>query len=99
MTVYRRLAVIIALVLAANFGVWAIVNQSVFERPWGGVINGLSYSGWREGHNTNHLSDGDIEKQMAALEGRTASVRIYGARDGLDHVIPIAAQHNINVNL
>jgi cellulose synthase/poly-beta-1,6-N-acetylglucosamine synthase-like glycosyltransferase/exo-beta-1,3-glucanase (GH17 family) len=99
MMVIRRVALILVLVLAANFGVWAIVNQSVFERAWGGVINGLSWSGYEEGDSANHLSDADIDRQMSALAGHTNAIRTYGVGDGLDRVVGAAAKYNINVNL
>ncbi len=99
MVVIRRTAIIITIVLLANFAVWAIVNRSVSERSWGGVINGLSYSAWQAGDQANHLSDSDIEADMAALAGHTNSVRTYGVNDGLDRIPAIAARHNLNVNL
>ncbi|HEU0117945.1 MAG TPA: glycosyltransferase [Alphaproteobacteria bacterium] len=94
-----RLALILTIVLLANFGVWALVNQSVSERAWGGVINGLSYSGYQEGDEANHTSDADLERDMATLEGHSMAVRIYGVGDGLDRIVPIAARHHLNVNL
>jgi exo-beta-1,3-glucanase (GH17 family)/cellulose synthase/poly-beta-1,6-N-acetylglucosamine synthase-like glycosyltransferase len=99
MLTIRRLAFVLALVLCANFAAWALVNQSTAERPWGGVINGLSYSGWREGDETNKMPDADIERDMAILAGHTNSIRTYGVGDGLDRIAGAAARHNINVTL
>ncbi len=99
MLTIKRLTLILTLVLLANFTVWALVNRSVSERAWGGVINGLSYSGYKAGDDANRLSDGDIERDMALLEGHTNGIRIYGVSDGLDRIVPVAAHHNINVNL
>ncbi|MFY9288117.1 MAG: glycosyltransferase [Alphaproteobacteria bacterium] len=95
----KRIALILAIVLTANFAVWALVNRSVSEQSWGGLINGLSYSGWQAGDEANRKTDADIEHDMATLEGQTNAIRLYGVRDGLDRIVPIAAQHNINVNL
>jgi exo-beta-1,3-glucanase (GH17 family)/cellulose synthase/poly-beta-1,6-N-acetylglucosamine synthase-like glycosyltransferase len=96
---YRRLISVTALVLLANFAVWALVNQSVSERAWGGVINGLSYSGWQAGDTSNHLFDADIDRDMASLAGHTSAIRTYGVADGLDRIAAIAGKHNIDVNL
>jgi exo-beta-1,3-glucanase (GH17 family) len=99
MLVLRRLFTVLLLVLSANFVVWSFVNQSVSERAWSGLISGVSYSGWQEGDATHHSSDADLDADMAALEGHTARVRIYGSGDGLDHIITAAERHNIEVNL
>ena len=96
---FKRLTVILTVVLLANFAIWALVNQSVSERSWGGVINGLSYSGYQAGDTTHRLSDSDIERDMSILEGHTNAIRIYGVSDGLDRIVASAGRHNINVNL
>jgi exo-beta-1,3-glucanase (GH17 family)/cellulose synthase/poly-beta-1,6-N-acetylglucosamine synthase-like glycosyltransferase len=95
----RRIALVLPLVLLANFAVWAMLNRSVSERAWGGVINGLSYSAWQAGDAANHMSDDDLDRDMAILAGHTNSIRTYGVSDGLDRIVPAAARHGINVNL
>jgi len=95
----RRLIPLTLIVLLVNFAVWALVNQSVSERSWGGVINGMSYSGYQAGDADNHLSDADIDRDMTTLSGHTNSIRTYGVSDGLDRIAAIAGRHNIDVNL
>jgi exo-beta-1,3-glucanase (GH17 family)/cellulose synthase/poly-beta-1,6-N-acetylglucosamine synthase-like glycosyltransferase len=95
----HRVASIAFIVLLANFLVWAAVNQSVSERAWGGIINGLSYSGYQAGDAGNHLSDADIDRDMVVLAGHTNNIRTYGVADGLDRIAAIAGRHNIDVNL
>ncbi len=95
----KRAASISLIVLLVNFALWALVNQSVSERAWGGTINSLSYSGYQAGNADNHLSDADIDRDLAALEGHTVSIRTYGVADGLDRIVAIAAKHNLDVNL
>jgi exo-beta-1,3-glucanase (GH17 family) len=99
MLTLRRLSIILTLVLSANFAVWALVNQSVGQRAWGGIINGLSYSGYRAGDAANRLSDADIERDMAVLAGHTNGIRVYGVSDGLDRIVTAAARHNVHINL
>ncbi|MDE2029751.1 MAG: glycosyltransferase [Alphaproteobacteria bacterium] len=95
----HRAASIIAFVLLANFAIWALVNQSVAERAWGGDINSLSYSGWQAGDKSNHLTDAQIDRDMTVLAGHVNAIRTYGVSDGLDRIVPIAAKHGINVIL
>jgi cellulose synthase/poly-beta-1,6-N-acetylglucosamine synthase-like glycosyltransferase/exo-beta-1,3-glucanase (GH17 family) len=95
----RNFIPITALVLLANFAVWALVNQSVSERAWGGVINGMSYSGYQAGDADSRLTDEDIDRDMATLAGQTAAIRTYSVNDGLDRIVPIAGRHGIDVNL
>ncbi|HUY67812.1 MAG TPA: glycosyltransferase [Alphaproteobacteria bacterium] len=99
MLTIRRLALVIALVLCANFAAWAVVNQSTAERPWGGVINALSFSGWQEGDEADKLSDAEIDRDMAILAGHVNSIRIYGVSDGLDRIVAAAGRHGIDVTL
>jgi len=99
MPTLKRLPVILTFVWLANFCVWALVNQSVSERSWGGVMNGLSYSGYQAGDTEHYLSDAAIDHDMAVLENHTKSIRTYGVSDGLDRIPVIAGRHNLNVNV
>ncbi|MFA5041172.1 MAG: glycosyltransferase, partial [Bdellovibrionales bacterium] len=96
---FRQLVLIISIVLLANFAVWALVNQSVSERAWGGVINGMSYSGYQAGDADNRLTDEEIDRDMATLKGQTSAIRVYGVSDGLDRIVPAAKRYGIDVNL
>ncbi|MDD3371639.1 MAG: glycosyltransferase [Alphaproteobacteria bacterium] len=95
----RQFFSVTVVVLLANFAVWALVNQSVSERAWGGLINGMSYSGYQAGDADNRLTDEEIDEDLATLEGQTTSIRTYGVSDGLDRIPAIAARHGIDVNL
>jgi len=95
----RNLIPVTVFVLLANFAVWALVNQSVSERAWGGIINGLSYSGYQAGDTSNHKTDEELDEDLAVLAGQTAAIRTYGVSDGLDRIPALAAKHGIDVNL
>jgi len=99
MLTLRRAALIIALVLFANFCAWAIVNRGANEQPWGGTLNGVSYSGYKAGDEANKLSDDEIDGDLAALEGHANAIRTYGVSDGLDRIPVIAARHHLDVTL
>lgn len=95
----RNVIPVSIIVLLANFAVWALVNQSVSERAWGGIINGLAYSGYQAGDERNRRSDDEIAEELEILSGQTASIRTYGVRDGLDRIPAIASRYGIDVNL
>ena len=97
MLALRRTAIVSLVVLAANFAVWAGVNRGIMERPWGGQINGLSYSGYMAGDAKNRFSDATIDADMAFLARNARAIRAYGVSDGLDRIIPAAERHNLNV--
>lgn len=99
MTVVRRLLAVILIVLSANFAVWSFLNQSVSERAWSGIISGVSYSGYQQGDGDHRLTDQEIDRDMAALEGHAARIRIYGVGDGLDRIVAAAERHHLEVNL
>lgn len=99
MLAIRRLAIIVPIVFLLNFAIWAMVNQSVSERAWGGVINGLSYSGYMEGREDTKLTDAQIDQDMETLAGKVMAVRTYGINDGLDRIVSYAKKYGLNVNL
>ena len=99
MLIIKRLTTVLGIILLLNFSVWALVNQSVSERAYGGFISGLSYSGYKAGDTKNRLTDEQIDRDLEVLAGHTKSIRIYGVSDGLDRIVPIAAKHGLNVTL
>ncbi len=100
-SILRRVSIILALVLAANFGVWAIVNQSVFERAWGGVINGLSYSGYHGGRRGQQIVGRGYRPATWRLWRRPHRLRCVSmaSATGWTAWSASAAKYGINVNL
>ena len=97
MRTLRRTSFVIAIVLALNFSVWALINRGASERPWGGLINSLSYSGYMAGDANGRSSDSTIDRDMAFLAQRTNNVRTYGISDGLDRIIASAERSKLSV--
>jgi len=97
MRLLQRTAFVITIVIAANFAVWGLINRGESERPWGGIINSLSYSGYMAGDKDSRFSDETIENDMELLSGRTTAIRLYGVSDGLDRVVTAAAKNDIEV--
>ncbi len=94
---WRRPLAVALVVIGLNAALWTLVNRGVFERPWGGRLGGLSYSGYQIGDASARLSDETIERDVTFLASRTASLRTYGLADGLDRIIAAAARHGLSV--
>ncbi len=99
MRLLQRTALVLVVVIAANFAVWALVNRGTSERAWGGLINSMSYSGWQSGDKDNKLSDEKIDRDMALLADHTNNLRLYGVSDGLDRIVTLAGKHKISIIL
>ncbi len=93
----HRIVFVAILVLAVNFAAWAAFNRGAGGPPWGGKINGLSYSGWQSGDENGRFSDERIDADMALLSQHAASIRIYGVSDGLDRIVSGADKHGLEV--
>lgn len=97
MRLLQRTLTVLVIAIMANFAVWALVNRGASERPWGGIINSLSYSGYQAGDKDGRLSDEKIESDIELLAGHTDTLRIYGVSDGLDRIVAIAKKYKIDV--
>ncbi|MDD5586909.1 MAG: glycosyltransferase [Alphaproteobacteria bacterium] len=97
MLLLRRTLAILAIAVMANFSVWALVNRGAWERPWGGLITSLSYSGYQTGDTENRYSDSTIDSDMQFLAGHTSNIRTYGVGDGLDRIVAAAGKHKLDV--
>jgi len=97
MRAYRRTALVLLLILAANFALWAAVNQGAWGRPWGGKINSLSYSAWREDDESTRPSDEQLEADMRLLAANASTIRLYGLSNGLDKIVDMAEKTGLNV--
>lgn len=91
---------IVLLIALANLAVWAVFNPPALERPWRGVVRGVSYSPF---HGDTDPTDGDaarrsdMERDMAQLAGRVRDVRMYSVRKGLEDLPAIAGRHGLGV--
>ncbi|MGE4351489.1 MAG: glycosyltransferase [Bdellovibrionales bacterium] len=97
MQTLKRIALVLAIVLTANFAVWALVNQGAQQSPWGGKINALSYSAWQSGNESSYMTDERIDADMKLLSENANAIRVYGLSDGLERVIAAANRHHLDV--
>ncbi|WP_029007446.1 glycosyltransferase family 2 protein [Azospirillum halopraeferens] len=91
---------VLFLVILGNVGAWALWNRPVAERPWAGVINGVSYTPFHPDKSPtkrDRPTSDDIEKDLKALEGSVKGVRTYSTTDGSEMVPAIARKHGIPV--
>lgn len=97
MRAYRRPALVLAIVLAVNFGLWALLNQGAWGRPWGGKINSLSYSAWKQDDESTRPTDERLEEDMRLLARNVRTIRIYGLAGGLDKIVGLAEKEGLSV--
>jgi exo-beta-1,3-glucanase (GH17 family)/cellulose synthase/poly-beta-1,6-N-acetylglucosamine synthase-like glycosyltransferase len=98
-----RINIIIAVVIAAiTISLWWLVNRPEAEPSWPDVIQGFSFSPMRSHHDPvsgDSPTAGEIEADLALLQGKTHAVRTYTVDGALAEVPALAARHNINVAL
>ena len=97
MRTLKHTLLVLLIVLTANLGIWALVNQGAWQRPWGGKINSLSYSAWQAGNESSRLSDEQIDADMKLIAEQANAIRLYGLSDGLDRVVAAAEKNSLNV--
>ncbi len=97
MRIFQRVALVLAIIITANFAVWALVNRGAMQSPWGGKINSFSYSAWQANNESSRLSDETIDSDMKLLSENANAIRIYGLSDGLESVIAAANKYNLTV--
>ena len=98
----QRTFLIIAAIVALNFSFWSLTNPTADERPWGGLINGLSYTPSRESlvvGEGKHADAAEIDANLALLADHASSVRTYGTNGGQELVPRLAARHGLRVTL
>jgi exo-beta-1,3-glucanase (GH17 family)/cellulose synthase/poly-beta-1,6-N-acetylglucosamine synthase-like glycosyltransferase len=93
------LAVLLA-VVAANFLLWATIGRPVAEKDWTGLVNGVSFSPYREADDptsNRNPTPAEIDEDLTLLQGVTERVRTYSSLDGLDLVPYLARAHDLRV--
>jgi exo-beta-1,3-glucanase (GH17 family)/cellulose synthase/poly-beta-1,6-N-acetylglucosamine synthase-like glycosyltransferase len=98
----RRTLLIIGIIIALNSAFWSLTNPTAEERPWGGLINGLSYTPWRENlvaDKGQHADATEIDANLAKLAEHAMMVRTYGTNGGQELVPKLAARHGLRVTL
>ncbi len=96
----RASLIIIALVAAANFAVWWAFNQPSELPSWWGVIQGVSFSPYRESENPTtgkFPSRQEIDSDLKLLQTRVAAVRTYSTTEGVEDVPGLAAKYGLYV--
>lgn len=97
MMIYRRPALVLAIVLATHFCLWALFNQGAWGQPWGGKINSLSYSAWQESNEKTRPSDETLEQDMQLLADHSQAMRLYGLGGGLDRIVDLAEKVDLTI--
>jgi exo-beta-1,3-glucanase (GH17 family)/cellulose synthase/poly-beta-1,6-N-acetylglucosamine synthase-like glycosyltransferase len=85
-----------------TFAVWAYLNRPTREPPWPPLIQGFAFSPFRANEDPTTFkmpTDGEIEADLALLEGKVKAVRTYGVGATLADVPELAERHGLNVAL
>ena len=97
----RKSAIVVLVVVAlANVAAWALLNRPASERPWSGVISGVSYSPYQVDQDPMdgvHPSVADMEGDMKLLAGQVASVRTYSSTSGAEQIAGLARRYGLPV--
>ncbi len=91
---------VVILVVLGNLAGWWALNQPVDPKPWGQMINGVSFSPYQSNENpqeNRHPTAAEIDKDLALLVGKVKYVRSYSATDGLNDIAPLAKRHGLLV--
>jgi len=91
---------ILALVAAANLAVWWACNRPVDPPSWWGVIQGVSFSPYREDENPltgKFPSRREIDSDLKLLQDRVGAVRTYSTTEGVEEVAGLAGQYGLHV--
>ncbi len=94
---HRRAFFVLLIVLAANLSAWGLANRGAWGQAWGGKINSLSYSAWKQDDESTRPSDETLESDMRLLAGSVRSIRLYGLSGGLDKIVDLAEKAGLNV--
>ena len=99
----NRPTIIIPLIIAAlTITLWALLNQPSEEPPWPARIQGFSFQPMRADDdplNKVYPSVGEIDEDLALLQGDAFAVRTYSVQDTLSQIPLLAAGHGLNVAL
>ncbi len=92
--------VVLVLILAGNLAGWWVMNRPVEPRPWGQMINGVSFSPYQANQNpqeNRHPTAQQIDRDLSLLVGKVRHVRSYSATDGIEDVAPLARRYGLIV--
>lgn len=92
--------IVLVAVVLSNTGMWWELNKPVNPSASTYPIQSLSLNPYQPGQDPfgqRFPTYADIAHDVAKLSGKTKTVRIYSAVDGLQFVPAIAKKHNINV--
>ncbi len=93
-------AAIVAIVLAVNLCVWAVLNRPVVERPWIGSINCVSFQPIQKNQNAltgDYPTYEQIFEDVRLLSRQVDGLRTYTSMHGEDKVPEMAQQYQMHV--
>ena len=90
----------LAIVLAANFGAWYLLNRPVAQRSWDGYMASVSFTPYQADqgpHDKKYPSVDQIDHDMSLVSRISDGVRTYDALNGFENIPRIATKYGLNV--
>lgn len=97
-----RILFVMGLVCAINIVAWGVINLSRESQEWDGVINGVSFTPYRDNHNPNTNSfptREEIDEDVRTVAPYVKSIRVYSATNGMEVIPEIARKYGLWVTM
>ncbi|MBI1209467.1 MAG: glycoside hydrolase [Azospirillum sp.] len=92
-----------AVMVAVNFGLWAVPNQPVpVPSPPGGKLRSVSFAPFRDGQSPLAMvfpTRQQIDDDLRVLADQVAGVRTYTSQEGLEAVPELARSYGLTVTM
>ena len=89
-----------AIIAAANWGFWSLMNRPPESEPWSGPVGGFAFNGFRLGQSPDEQvfpTEEELEQDVEMLSHYSRRIRTYGATNGLEAVPALAARFGMTV--
>lgn len=99
---FFRILFVASLVFAVSILVWGTINLSREGQEWDGVINGVSFTPYRDDHNPEtgqYPTREEIEEDVRTVAPYVKSIRVYSSTNGLEDIPEIAKKHGLWVTM
>jgi len=91
---------LVLLVMGLNLGIWSLVNWPEQAPSWDRMVNGFSFSPYREGEDPaagRFPTVDEMDADLKQLEGVARKVRTYSSIEGFENVPRLAVKHDLVV--
>jgi exo-beta-1,3-glucanase (GH17 family)/cellulose synthase/poly-beta-1,6-N-acetylglucosamine synthase-like glycosyltransferase len=97
-----RIFFVMAVVFMLNIVGWSAINLAREGEAWDGVMNGVSFTPYRDDHNPSKNSfptREEIAEDVRTIAPYVKSIRTYGATNGLETIPDVARKYGLWVTM